>query len=294
MTVSKPNYADLRQYMDDRFASVSSATAVGWTFKQDPTFFQYMEHVSKEHGAQYLQCIETQYPQVTFEALRAFVQTNDRYGGSTKFIFTFHCTVSQSTKLLYCSPSTLRYAFQALLTLDYMSKTECRCLVEWGAGYGGMFLGLQAFAGLFYPDGGLDQVVLVEMPEVVPLLTAYMAAATAAAPVVPSTFPYQVVSANGELPPVQGAFFAFLFYRAGRERAGPYPGMDGGMRARDPHLANMFRGRRGGCRVTPGGERGTHGGGGSGHGPVPCQEPLCVFLEQGVCSRIFIAKQILA
>jgi len=213
MTVSKPNYADLRQYMDDRFASVSSATAAEWTFKQDPTFFQYMEHVSKEHGAQYLQCIETQYPQVTFEALRAFVQTNDRYGGSTKFIFTFHCTVSQSTKLLYCSPSTLRYAFQALLTLDYMSKTECRCLVEWGAGYGGMFLAVQAFAGLFYPDGGLDQVVLVEMPEVVPLLTAYVAAATAAptALAAPSSVSYHIVSANGELPPVQGAFFVSHF-----------------------------------------------------------------------------------
>ena len=102
-----------------------------------------MEHLSKDVGAKYLKQIEEEFPTITFDQLKGFVTLNDKYGAPTKTIFT-----SQNMKLLYCSPSSLRYVYHALIMLPYFQETTQNAIVELGVGYGGLFMAINYFAPL--------------------------------------------------------------------------------------------------------------------------------------------------
>ena len=110
-------------------------------FKNQGAYTYVLENLSKDFGAEILKHIETNFPQISFEDMRAFIILNDKYGGTVKSIFT-----TNKMKLLYCSPSTLRYILHALLILNYYKETMCKNVLELGQGYGGLFLAINMFA----------------------------------------------------------------------------------------------------------------------------------------------------
>ena len=145
-----------------------------WTFKQHPELNHTIESVSKELGGRYVQAIRDRFPQVTFDIIKSFVVKNDQYGSPQKFIYEFPCVTSNTTKLLYGSPSSLRYAMQALLVLEHLSTTPCSWVVELGAGYGGMYVALLTFLPLFTLFTPLTRYVAIELPDVAVMTRTYL------------------------------------------------------------------------------------------------------------------------
>ena len=135
MQVDKPNYTSHQSYLQ---SVVASQSCTQWTFKQEPLFMEILENVSKDYGVQYLQHIEEDFPMVTFDILRNYVNTNDKYGNANKTIFT-----TKDKKLLYCSPTSLRYLYHALVLVDAYKLSGCRKMIELGSGYGGLCLAVQ-------------------------------------------------------------------------------------------------------------------------------------------------------
>jgi putative sugar O-methyltransferase len=138
-------------------------------FKTHRAYTTVLEHLQKGHGDQYLALIESEYPQVTFEQLKGFLLLNDKYGTPCKTIFT-----TQVHKLLYCSASTLRYAYHALRVLSYFKETALTDIVELGGGYGGLCLAIHYFAPILSADVAVHTYTIVDLPEVVPLAHAYL------------------------------------------------------------------------------------------------------------------------
>lgn len=139
-------------------------------FKNQGAYTAVLENLSKDFGTEILKCIESKYPQITFEDMRAFIQVNDKYGGTVKSIFT-----TSKMKLLYCSPTTLRYILQALMILDYYKETMCKNIVELGQGYGGLFLAINMFASKF-PDVCIRKYIMVDLPNSSQLTRKYLEA----------------------------------------------------------------------------------------------------------------------
>lgn len=165
--MEKPSYQEHHRYLYE----LQDQPPAEWKFKQHPNYCQIMEHIHKDHGSRYLTHIETQFPQITFEQIRDYVNTNDKYGGAVKHIYT-----SQSLRLLYCSPSSLRYIFQALLVLDAYNATDCTHMVEVGAGYGGLCLAIQMFApSMLTETKTLKQYYMMDLPASCVLIREYLA-----------------------------------------------------------------------------------------------------------------------
>ena len=139
-------------------------------FKNQSAYNGVLENLSKDFGTDILKYIETNFPQVTFEDMRAFIQVNDKYGGTMKSIFT-----TNKMKLLYCSPTTIRYMLHALLILNYYKETMCKNIVELGQGYGGLFLAINMFANKF-PDVCIRKYIMVDMPNSSALTRKYLEA----------------------------------------------------------------------------------------------------------------------
>jgi len=164
MHVPKPNYESHQKFLQ----SLANQPCSEWSFKQEPCFMEILENVSKEYGAQYLQNIEADFPMVTFEILRKYVNTNDKYGNASKTIFT-----TQDKKLLYCSPSSLRYLYHALILVDAFKLSGCRKIIELGAGYGGLCLAVQFVVQLF-TDVTIDKYVMIDLPHSCTLIRSYL------------------------------------------------------------------------------------------------------------------------
>lgn len=172
MVFPKPNY----KYFGDLVARQPdwALPPSKWTFKQHPELNHTVESVSKELGGRYIQAIRDRFPQVTFDIIKSFVVKNDQYGSPQKFIYEFPCVTSNTTKLLYGSPSSLRYAMQALLVLEHLSTTQCSCVVDLGAGYGGMYVALLTFLPLFTLLTPLTWYVAIELPDVAVMTRSYL------------------------------------------------------------------------------------------------------------------------
>lgn len=165
--MEKPSYQEHHRYLYE----LQDQPPTEWQFKQHPNYCQILEHIHKDHGNSYLTHIETQFPQITFEQIRDYVNTNDKYGGAVKHIYT-----TQSLRLLYCSPSSLRYIFQALLVLDAYNATDCTHMVEVGAGYGGLCLAIQMFApSMLTETKTLKQYYMMDLPASCVLIREYLA-----------------------------------------------------------------------------------------------------------------------
>lgn len=137
-------------------------------FKNNANYNNVLENLSRDHGIEYLSRIESEFPQVSFEDIRSFIMANDKYGGSIKTIFTM-----KNMKLLYCSPSNLRYIYQALLILSYYKETTSRNIVEVGQGYGGLFLAINMFMSKI-PGIAINQYIMIDLPNSCKLTNKYL------------------------------------------------------------------------------------------------------------------------
>ena len=164
MSVTKPCYQSYQSYLQ----TVVQEPYTQWSFKQHPSYLEILENVGKEYGIQYLYLIEQEYPIVTFDILRKYVNINDKYGNANKMIFT-----TRDHRLLYCSPSSLRYVYHALILLTKFQASGCQHIVELGCGYGGLCLAVQILAPLF-TDLCLGTYVMIDLPEACAVTRAYL------------------------------------------------------------------------------------------------------------------------
>jgi hypothetical protein len=140
------------------------------SFKCNPSFVYVLEHVNPKQGIEYLKLIESEFPAITYNDIRAFVNVNDKFGGATKSIFT-----TRSNKMLYCSPSNLRYIYHALIILNAFKESGCRKIVEMGCGYAGLFLAVNMFREkMGVEKGAIEGYNLVDLPEVCSLIDNYL------------------------------------------------------------------------------------------------------------------------
>jgi hypothetical protein len=137
------------------------------TFKSNPEYNIVLENVTKNSGTDYLILIEQEFPEVSFQSIRSFININDKYGGSMKSIFT-----TTSMKLLYCSPTNFRYIYHALLILKKIKDEQLTEIVELGSGYGGLCLAIQFFSKLL--DISIKNYTMVELNEPARLIQKYM------------------------------------------------------------------------------------------------------------------------
>ena len=138
-------------------------------FKSSHSYTTVLEHISKEVGAQYLKQLEDEFPNITYEQLKAFVTMNDKYGSPTKAIFT-----TKSMKLMYGSPTSLRYAYHALIILQRYDGTVQTGMMEVGGGYGGLFLAINYFSSLSPFHRPIQKYIIIDLPEIVPLIQYYL------------------------------------------------------------------------------------------------------------------------
>jgi hypothetical protein len=106
-------------------------------FKSNPHYCQVLEHVDQGFGYQYLHLIQQEFPE-SLDKLEQFIELNDKFGKPNK------CTIDK----YYCSPTSLRYFYQALLILKYIQELGLGSvdIVEIGGGYGGLCLALHTLS----------------------------------------------------------------------------------------------------------------------------------------------------
>jgi hypothetical protein len=136
-------------------------------FKSNPSFTYVQEHMNLRQGAEYLRSIETEFPEVTYDDLKKYVNLNDRHGNSKRNIFT-----TKQHKMLYCSPTNMRYVYHALLILKYFKESGCSSIVEIGANYGGLFLAINNFAEKYGVE--IKKYNIVELTDVCTLIKNYL------------------------------------------------------------------------------------------------------------------------
>jgi hypothetical protein len=144
-------------------------------FKTDPNYMTVLENINKQTGVEYLQKIEEEFPEITIADIKEFTTLNDKYGQPAKTIFT-----TSKMKLLYCSPSCMRYVLHALKILRQLKENATNeattptpiKIVEIGAGHGALYLALNIFA----PKMGvsIDRYYIIDLPEVIDLLKKYI------------------------------------------------------------------------------------------------------------------------
>jgi hypothetical protein len=88
-------------------------------------------------------------------------------------------TGDQGTELL-CSPSSLRYAYHALLILQTIYEQQQEKtkrftrIVELGCGYGGLYLAIIHFQNKYFPDVNIEHYYFVDLPDVIVLIGKYL------------------------------------------------------------------------------------------------------------------------
>jgi len=112
-------------------------------FKSNPDYCQVLEHVDQRFGCQYLALIQQEFPG-SLDKLQNFIELNDKYGKPNK------CVVGG----YYCSPTSLRYFYQALLVLKYIRELglDSVDIVEIGGGYGGLCLAIHHLSDGYLSD----------------------------------------------------------------------------------------------------------------------------------------------
>jgi len=118
------------------------------TFKSEKAYRHVLEHVSPQDGQEYLKCIQGEFPMLYADnqcRIQMLCAVNDQYGRPRTTLYP---------GFMECSPTSLRYLFQALLILKYVQecKLESIDIVEIGGGYGGLCLFLHCMADLFDVD----------------------------------------------------------------------------------------------------------------------------------------------
>lgn len=135
-------------------------------FKSNINYRGILEHVSKEHGEEYLRLIEKEFPLIEMENILEFIEINDKYGGTKKEMF------SLSEMPIYCSPTSLRYIYHAFLILSYLQNTKSKNIVEVGCGYGGLCLAINYFKVFFNVE--IENYNIIDFKETCDLIKKYL------------------------------------------------------------------------------------------------------------------------
>ena len=156
-------YNDYENYLKE----VNTEDLSEVNFKSNAKFISILEHVSPKQGVAYLKLIEAEFPEITYDDIRKYVNINDKIGGSTKSIFT-----TTKNKMIYCSPTNMRYIYHALLILTAYKDSGCKQMVEMGCGYSGLFLAINMFQTKM--DVKVGKYNMVDLPVVCTLIDNYL------------------------------------------------------------------------------------------------------------------------
>jgi len=136
-------------------------------FKSKPEYTYMLEHVSKEQGKQYLECILTQ-TSISNDEIVEFCVLNDAIGNPKKEKYDGY------NLNVLVSPTSLRYIFHAHLILTYM-KTDKHInadVIELGGGYGGLCLSLHHFAKKY--DVHINSYKICDLIDIIQLQKIYL------------------------------------------------------------------------------------------------------------------------
>jgi hypothetical protein len=134
-------------------------------FKSNQTYNGILEHVSYELGVKYLTFIENEFNNIETSHIIDFLNINDAYGFPKKYIYSF------KNNNLYCSPTSLRYIYHALVILDHYKNTNCKNFVEVGCGYGGLCLAINYFSNIL--NISISTYNIIDLPSVCNLISLY-------------------------------------------------------------------------------------------------------------------------
>lgn len=133
--MSEDIYSEYSNYVTSILASNNLSN-----FKSNPSYTYMLEHVSKEKGQEYYDLIKGDF-KISDLTIIEFCNKNDTIGG----------TILEEYSFGSCSPSSLRYIYQALLILLYAKSLKKKTLkiIEIGGGYGGLSLALHFFSSSY-------------------------------------------------------------------------------------------------------------------------------------------------
>ena len=127
------------------------------TFKRNPIYCKFVEHVTYDEGKAYLEYVQAKYPSL-LDAWEAFSR-NDQVGSPITYTYP---------KLGSASPNTLRYIKISAEVGELFGDLTDKKILEIGVGYGGQCKTISdsyAFA----------EYVLLDMPEPLALTARYLA-----------------------------------------------------------------------------------------------------------------------
>lgn len=139
-------------------------------FKSDPRYQYILEHVDPEQGNKYLELIKSEFSSFYDNHKKTLIdlcRLNDQYGRPRQFYFV-------DFDICGCSPTNLRYTYQALLVLDYIKKLELPKvkIIEIGGGYGGLCLFIKKLSS--YVGIDIDSYTIYDIPQIELLQEKYL------------------------------------------------------------------------------------------------------------------------
>jgi hypothetical protein len=142
------------------------------TFKTNTHYNAILEHVDEKIGNEYLtyiinEFVDTQIIQI--QDVINFANINDTCGSPNMFFFNL---VNFGIKNFYCSPTSLRYVYHALVILQYYKTTGLMKVVEVGCGYGGLFLAINFFSKIL--GISIQKYYIIDLPEILLLISQYL------------------------------------------------------------------------------------------------------------------------
>jgi hypothetical protein len=132
------------------------------SFKSAPAVRTVLDGCSKSQGQAYLDRLCEEFPDVSYAALKAYVQRNDSLGDPNMCIL-----LTAANEMLFCSPANMRYAYYACCVLRDCRARGCRTIVEVGGGYGGLFLAVDSLKAALETE--ITDYRIVEIPAMCPL-----------------------------------------------------------------------------------------------------------------------------
>jgi hypothetical protein len=134
-------------------------------FKNHRAYGDILEHVSYEHGLEYLECIKTKTPYKMKDVV-LFCLKNDSVGLPRRSEYVF-----EGYGKMKVSPTSLRYVYQSYLILTHLQalgNVGGEDVVEIGGGYGGLCVALYHFAG-YFQDVKMKRYTIIDLSEVIRL-----------------------------------------------------------------------------------------------------------------------------
>lgn len=160
---------------------LNSTTDENFNFKTNKEYNSILEHVSKNHGQEYLDLIYNEFGNViTVSNILDFIEINDKYGEPYTYKFKYNDNndilpkniLTYSNNVINCSPTTIRYIYHSLLILKYYNEKNTTKIVEVGCGYGGLFLAFCYFSKIL--NIKIEKYYFVDLPEVGKLIKKYL------------------------------------------------------------------------------------------------------------------------